>query len=170
MVKITKKTAANEMPLTVATDFVNRLTIAVESSTRKTEISPTGISVFPMRMFGGTFQPRSPWYFQRSTSMARLLNVNDQITPKAYASPRVITLPRLATIVIICRMNTKLTMRELVPNLRWGLRNQSVSTPPSATRISTPVEPIMEVLMAPDKIRNPTMTTKIRNAMRQNMG
>ena len=40
-----------------------------------------------MRMLGGTFQPRSPWYFQRNTSMARLLNVNDQITPKAYASP-----------------------------------------------------------------------------------
>jgi len=64
-------------------DLVNRLTMAVEDSTRKTESSPMGISKLPMRMLGGTFQPRSPWYFQRRTSMARLLKVNDQMTPKA---------------------------------------------------------------------------------------
>ena len=80
---MTKKIAANAMPLTVATDLVKRFTIAVDSSTRKTETRPTGISVLPMRIFGGTFQPRSPLYFQRSTSMARLLKVNDQMTPKA---------------------------------------------------------------------------------------
>jgi hypothetical protein len=50
------------------------------------------------------------------------------------------------------------------------LRNQSVSTPSSATRISTPVEPIMEVLMAPERMRKPTSTTKMRKAMRQNIG
>ncbi len=50
------------------------------------------------------------------------------------------------------------------------MRNQSVSTPSSATRISTPVDPIIDVLMAPEKIKNPTSTTKIRNAMRQNIG
>ena len=33
--------------------------------------------------------------------MARLLKVNDQMTPKAYASPKVMTLPRLTTIVNI---------------------------------------------------------------------
>ena len=115
-VKMMKKAAAKMMPLTVAMDLVNRFTMAVESRTRKTEISPIGISVLPMRILGGTFQPRSPLYFQRSTSMARLLKVNDQITPKAYASPRVITLPRLTMMVIICRMKTRLTMRELVPN------------------------------------------------------
>ena len=57
-----------------------------------------------------------------------------------------------------------------MPNLVCGLRNQSVSTPSSATRISTPVEPIMEVLMAPERIRKPTSTTKMRKAMRQNKG
>ena len=122
-----------------------------------------------MLILGGTFQPRSPWYFQRSTSMARLLKVNDQMTPKAYASPRVMTLPRLAMMVNIWRMKTRLTMRWLVPNRGCGLRNQSVSTPSSATRISTPVEPIIEVLMAPERIRKPTSTTKMRKAMRQNM-
>ena len=81
--KMTKKAAANTMPLTVATDLVKRLTMATDSKTRNTESSPMGISVFPMRIFGGTFHPRSPWYFQRSTSMARLLKVNDQMTPKA---------------------------------------------------------------------------------------
>ncbi len=158
------------MPLTVAIDLVNRFTMAVESSTRKTEIRPNGISVLPMRILGGTFQPRSPWYFQRKTSMARLLNVNDQITPNAYASPSMMTLPRQAMIVIICRMKTMLTMRWLVPNLGCGLRNQSVRTPSSATRISTPVEPIIDVLMAPERIRKPTSTTKMRNAIRQNSG
>src|ERR1035438_3674361 len=93
MVKMMKKVAENKMPATVATDFVNKFTMAVDSSTRKTENKPTGISVLPMRIFGGTFQPRSPWNFQRKTSMARLLKVNDQMTPKAYASPRVMTLP-----------------------------------------------------------------------------
>ncbi len=78
-----KKVVANKMPLTVATDLVNRFTIAVVSSTMKTEIRPIGISRLPMRRFGGTFQPRSPLYFQRSTSMARLLKVKLQITPKA---------------------------------------------------------------------------------------
>ena len=106
-----KNAAAKTMPLTVATDLVNRFTIAVESSTRKTESRPTGISVLPMRIFGGTFQPRSPWYFQRSTSMARLLKVNDQMTPKAYASPRVMTLPRVTMMVNICSTKTRLTMR-----------------------------------------------------------
>src|SRR5437764_11987873 len=101
MVKITKNTAANAMPETVATDFVNRFTIAVESSTRNTLISPTGISVLPIRIFGGAFQHRSPWYFQRTTSIASALNVNDQITPNAYASHRVITLPRVQIFVDI---------------------------------------------------------------------
>jgi hypothetical protein len=82
-VKMAKNEAANRMPLTVATSLVNRFTTAVENSTMKTEISPRGISRPAMVMLGGTFQPRSPWYFQRSTSMARLFSVKLQITPKA---------------------------------------------------------------------------------------
>src|SRR5512146_1265578 len=106
---MTKNVAAKMTPLTVATDLVNRFTMAVVLSTMNTEISPIGISVFPMRMFGGTFQPRSPWYFQRRTSMARLLKVNDQMTPNAYASPNMMMLPRVAMMVVICRMYTRLT-------------------------------------------------------------
>src|SRR6266567_2924159 len=49
-------------------------------------------------------------------------------------------------------------------------RNHPVSTPSSATRSSTPVEPIIEVLMAPDRMRKPTITTKMRNAMRSISG
>ena len=37
--------------------------------------------------------------------------MNDQMTPKAYASPRVMTLPRLTMMVNICRMKTRLMMR-----------------------------------------------------------
>ena len=43
-----KNAAAKMMPLTVAIDLVNRFTIAVDSSTRKTQKSPTGISVLPI--------------------------------------------------------------------------------------------------------------------------
>ena len=57
--------------------------MAVQNSTRKTANSPSGISWPAMVMFGGTFQPRSPLYLKRSTSMARLLKVKLQITPKA---------------------------------------------------------------------------------------
>ena len=53
-----------------------------------TEASPSGISRPAMVIFGGTFQPRSPLYLKRSTSMDKLLNVKLQITPNAYASPK----------------------------------------------------------------------------------
>ena len=99
------------MPLTVATDFVKRFTRAVVNSTMKTEMSPIGISRLPMRRFGGTFHPRSPLYFHRSTSIARLLKVKLQITPNAYASPSAITLPRLAMMVKSCIPATRFTMR-----------------------------------------------------------
>ena len=79
-------------------------------------------------------------------------------------------MPRVAIIVNICSAKTRFTMRWLVPNFGCGLRNQSVSTPSSATRISTPVDPIIDVLIAPDRIRNPTNTTKMRNTTRQNIG
>ena len=49
----------------------------------KTEASPMGISYPAMVKLGGTFQPRSPLYLKRSTSMDRLLKVKLQITPKA---------------------------------------------------------------------------------------
>jgi amino acid transporter len=68
-----------------STAIVNLFTksVATVSSTMKTESMPRGISIFPMRRLGGTFQPRSPLYFQRSTSIDRQLKVNDQMTPKA---------------------------------------------------------------------------------------
>src|SRR6266850_3184047 len=81
--KTTKKTTAKETPATVATDFVNKLTIAVESNTRNTEARPIGISCPRMVILGGTFQPLSPLYLKRRTSMERLLKVKLQITPKA---------------------------------------------------------------------------------------
>jgi len=111
MAKMAKNTAVNTMPLSVATLLVARFTRATIKSVRKTQNNPTGISVLPMRRLTGTFQPRSPLYFQRSTSMASELKVKLQITPKAYASPSIMTLPRLTTIVNNCSPATKLMMR-----------------------------------------------------------
>src|SRR5208283_4171365 len=68
------------------------------------------------------------------------------------------------TMVISCRMTIRLMRRELVPNLWWGWRNQSGSTPSSATRLSTPLEPMMAVFTAPDRIKVPTSTTKAWNS------
>ncbi len=52
-------------------------------------------------------------------------------------------LPRLMTIVVSCRIAMMLMIRLVVPNLRCGLRNQSVRTPSSATRFRTPLAPMM---------------------------
>ena len=41
-----------------------------------------------------------------------------------------------------------------------GFWNQSGRTPSSATRLSTPLEPMIAVFTAPDRIRQPTTTTK----------
>src|ERR1035438_727677 len=46
----------------------------------------------------------------------------------------------------------------------------SGSTPSSATRLSTPLEPMMAVFTAPDKIRVPTSTTKAWNSRRTDIG
>jgi hypothetical protein len=64
-------------------DLVNRLTMAVQASTRHTPASPTGISVLPILRLSGTFQPRSPLYLKRSTSMEEVLKTKLQMTPKA---------------------------------------------------------------------------------------
>ena len=42
-----------------------------------------------------------------------------------------------------------LMIREVVPNLLCGLRNQSSSTPSSATRFRTPLAPMIDVFTAP---------------------
>ena len=47
-----------------------------------------------------------------------------------------------------------------------GLRNQSVSTPSSDTRFSTPFEPTIAVFTAPARIRKPTTTTNAWNTSR----
>ena len=44
--------------------------------------------------------------------------------------------------VVSCRIAMMLMIRLVVPNLRCGLRNQSVRTPSSATRFRTPLAPI----------------------------
>ena len=67
-----------------------------------------------------------------------------------------------AYIVTICSSTMRLISRYVVPNFLCGLRNHSVSTPSSDTRFRTPLEPMMEVLMAPERIRKPTTTTKTR--------
>jgi len=81
--KMKKKVTVKTVPAMVAISLVNRFTMAVESRTRCTLSSPSGISTPRTLIFGGTFQPRSPLYFQRKTSMERLLKVKLQITPKA---------------------------------------------------------------------------------------
>src|SRR5215510_3028932 len=53
----------------------------------------------------------------------------------------------------------RLIVRYVVPYFLCGARNQSVSTPSSETRLSTPLEPRIAVFTAPDNIRNPTSTT-----------
>src|ERR1700737_537754 len=170
MEKIRKNPAAKETPATVAIDLLNKFTIAVHNSTRNTEANPTGSS-WPARVkLGGTFQPRTPLYLKRSTSMARLLNVKLQITPKAYASPSRYTFPRVIRMVKSCRNTTRLTMRYVVPKRGWGCRNQSVRTPSAEMRLRTPLEPMMAVLTAPDNMRKPTTTTKARKNRRSNSG
>ncbi len=69
--------------------------------------------------------------------------------------------PRLSMMVAICRITIMLMMREVVPYLRCGLRNQGSRTPSSATRFSTPLAPMMDVFTAPDRISPPTITTKM---------
>ena len=59
---------------------MKRSTIAVDSRTKKTQMSPMGISFPAMVIFGGTFHPRSPLYLKPRTSMARALKVKDQMT------------------------------------------------------------------------------------------
>ena len=54
--------------------------------------------------------------------------------------------------------------------LLCGARNQSVSTPSSETRLSTPFEPMIAVFTAPDNIRNPTITTNAWNSSLSHSG
>ena len=61
--------------------------------------------------------------------------------------------------VAICISAIMFRMRNVVPYLRCGLRNQSSRTPSSATRFSTPLTPISEVFTAPARISTPTITT-----------
>ena len=60
---------------------------------------------------------------------------------------------------MICKTTTRLSNRDDVPNLGCGFKNQSGSTPSSETRFSTPLDPTIAVLTAPERIRKPTMTT-----------
>ena len=57
-----------------------------------------------------------------------------------------------------------------MPKRLCGLRNQSSSTPSSATRFRTPLAPIMEVFTAPERISTPTTTTKTWNSQPQQFG
>ena len=57
----------------------------------------------------------------------------------------------------------------MVPKRLCGLRNQSSSTPSSATRFITPLAPIMDVFTAPERISTPTITTKIWNSQPQQL-
>ena len=63
--------------------------------------------------------------------------------------------------VPICNSATMLMMRNVLPKRLCGLRNQSSSTPSSATRFITPLAPMIEVFTAPDRISTPTVTTKM---------
>ena len=78
-----KKIRVKEIPEMVAMLLVKRLVVAVVMRTMKTERRPRGISRPPICRLSGTFQPRSPLYFQRRTSMAKALKVKLQMTPKA---------------------------------------------------------------------------------------
>src|SRR5262249_49379429 len=51
-----------------------------------------------------------------------------------------------------------------------GLRNQSGMTPSSATRLRTPLEPMMAVLTAPARIKKPTTQTKALSNKRPSSG
>ena len=112
----------------------------------------------------GTSYSRCAGRLNRRTSIESALKTKLQTTPKAYASPSVSTRPRLATIVNIWSPATRFSKRFVVPYFGCGLRNQSGRTPSSATRLSTPFEPMIAVFTAPERIRTPTPTT---SALRQ---
>ena len=70
-------------PLIVATSLVRRFNKAVNSSTRKTRISPKGISTPPTWKLSGTLNSRGERSLKRSTIIARALKTKLQTTPKA---------------------------------------------------------------------------------------
>ena len=82
-VKIRKNTPLKITPATVASDLVNRFTIAVMNSTAEIAARPTGISTLPMCRLPGTFHSRLPGSVKRSTSTASDFMAKLQITPKA---------------------------------------------------------------------------------------
>ena len=147
-------------PLIVATSFVSRFARAEPKTIRKMMPRPIGSSTLPKRRLKGTLNSRGVWSLKRSTTIDSVLKAKLHTTPKAYASPSRMKSPRLAMIVNSCRTMISHKMRDVVPKRTCGLRNQSGSTPSSATRLSTPLEPMIEVLTAPDRIRKPTTTTK----------
>ena len=84
----------NPMPQIVATFLVSKLISAVLSRIKKMIVMPIGRSIrFPLlvftRTFSGTSYSRGDLSLNRSTTIASVLNTNDQITPNAYASPSV---------------------------------------------------------------------------------
>ena len=169
-----EKTAKNAVvkitPLIVATSFVMKFTTAANASTRKISPIPSGTSYLPILKFKGTSYSRCCGSLNRSTSIASALNTKLQTTPKAYASPSVSTLPRLAMIVNSCRYTTRLMIRYVVPYFGCGFKNESGITPSSETRFNTPLEPTIAVFTAPERIRNPTPTTRAFSASRAQSG
>ncbi len=63
-----------------------------------------------------------------------------------------------------CSPAISVRIRQVVPKVRCGLRNQRGRTPSSATRFSTPLAPTIDVLTAPARIRDPTPTTRVLSA------
>src|SRR5205814_2236578 len=61
--------------------------------------------------------------------------------------------------VASCKAIMRLMRRNVVPYFRCGSRKQSGRTPSSTSRYSTPFDPMIAVLTAPERIRTPTSTT-----------
>ena len=114
-----RKNAVKPTPQIVAVFFVSRFTQAVLKRIRKTATIPIGNSHDPCRVclltLSGTLYCRGDRIRKRSTAIASDMNTNDQTTPKAYASPSVLTSPRLARMTTICATPTRLMIRLVVP-------------------------------------------------------
>ena len=164
-----KNPAAKESPATVATDLVNRFTIAVASSTMNTDASPTGISRPAMVMFGGTFQPRSPFVFEAQHQHRQAVKGETPDHAERIRFAQYVNIAAAEQNREQLQENHHVDDAVAGAKTLVGWRNQSVSTPSSEMRLSTPFDPMMAVFTAPERIRNPTTTTNPRNSQPQEL-
>jgi hypothetical protein len=101
----------NTAPAMVAISFVNRLTIAHAAAENAIPNRPNGISFRRHEYSTAPSTGGASGRLNRRMSTEMALKAKLQMTPKAYASPRTNTSPRLRRIVAIWRMTMRLIRR-----------------------------------------------------------